>query len=149
MTEGKRPGGLTALAVINFIFCGLGVLEFFSLTMLLFRDKIPGEEARQQMQEAVDLMGGEQMVILFGCLSIVSTILLLLAGIGYIKQKRVMGRYIGSFYGCYGVIVTVAATFSQVGEAGGGFTLMTVFGLIYPVLTLILLNTIFRDDLVN
>ena len=27
MSEGKRPGGLTALAVLNFIFGGLGILR--------------------------------------------------------------------------------------------------------------------------
>jgi len=32
---------------------------------------------------------------------------------------------------------------------GGGFNLGTVIGLIYPVLTLILVNTTFREDLVN
>jgi hypothetical protein len=32
---------------------------------------------------------------------------------------------------------------------GGSFGIGTIIGLIYPVLTLILVNTAFKDDLVN
>ena len=31
MSEGKRPGGLTALAVLNFIFGGLGAIGALGL----------------------------------------------------------------------------------------------------------------------
>ena len=31
MAEGKRPGGLTALAVLNFVFGGLGALGILAL----------------------------------------------------------------------------------------------------------------------
>jgi hypothetical protein len=34
-------------------------------------------------------------------------------------------------------------------DAGGGFNLGTILGLVYPVITLFLLNTTFKEDFVN
>ena len=82
-------------------------------------------------------------------MTIVSSLLLLLSGIGYIKQKRVMGRYLGSTYGIVNILNSIVSGFFFAKELGGGFNLGTVIGLIYPVLTLILVNTTFREDLVN
>jgi len=34
-------------------------------------------------------------------------------------------------------------------ELGGGFNIGTIIGLIYPIVTLVLINTTFKDDLTN
>jgi hypothetical protein len=89
------------------------------------------------------------MFILIFALSLVTSVLQLLSGIGYLKQKKVMGRMIGNIYAIISIINSIVSGIMFAPEIGGGFNIMTIVGLIYPVLTLILLNTTFKDDLTN
>ena len=73
-----------------------------------------------------------------------SAALLIVSGVGYIGQKRVLGRMMGNFYG-----ITSIANNGLTLANGGEFSFFIIIGLIYPVLTLILLNTTFKEDLVN
>ena len=152
MSEGKRPGGLTALAVLNFIFSGfnlLGVLGMAAMIALL--GMVPTEQmepaARQQFEALQDM--GMGVLMLGFILSSISCALLLVSGIGYIKQKRVMGRILGSTYAIIAILSSVVTGFMFGAEAGGGFGIGTIIGLVYPILTLVLLNTTFKDDLTN
>jgi hypothetical protein len=151
MTEGKRPGGLTALAVINFVFVGLGLIgvlmlaAFFAFIGMLPTDEMP-EEQRAQI-EAFQNMGLPVFILSF-VLSIVSSVLLLVSGIGYLKQKKIMGRMVGNTYAVVSIVSSVVSGMMFAAELGGGFNIGTIIGLIYPVVTLILLNTTFRDDLI-
>jgi len=93
---------------------------------------------------------GIPMFIFILVLSVVSAVLLLLSGIGYLKQKKVMGRLLGNLYAVINIISSIiSGILIDDPEIGGGFNLMTIAGLIYPVLTLILINTTFKDDLTN
>lgn len=151
MTEGKRPGGLTALAVINFVFVGLGLIgvlmlaAFFAFIGMIPTDEMP-EEQRAQI-EALQNMGLPVFILSF-VLSIVSSVLLLVSGIGYLKQKKIMGRMVGNTYAVVSIVSSVITGMMFAAELGGGFNIGTIIGLIYPVVTLILLNTTFRDDLI-
>jgi hypothetical protein len=154
MNEEKRPGGLTALAVFNFIFSGLNLIGLLGWIVILF--VIIGIIPTEQMNEIQKTqMGafenlGIPMFIFILVLSIVSGILLLLSGIGYLKQKKVMGRLLGNLYAIINIISSIiSGILIDDPEIGGGFNLMTIAGLIYPVLTLILINTTFKDDLTN
>ncbi len=149
MTDGKRPGGLTALAVINFIFSGLGVITVMGLAVLFFAGAIPDEEARLALEEAVAAIGGQSMLVVSLVLNLITMVLLILSGIGYLKQKRFLGRTLGNGYALVSVIGSVIGMFLTPEEMGGGLNLGVVFGLLYPVLTLFLLNTTFKEDLVN
>jgi hypothetical protein len=61
-----------------------------------------------------------------------------------------MGWGLGNFYAIISIINNIASIFIFTSEMeGGGFRITTIIGLIYPVLTLILLNTTFKDDLTN
>ena len=152
MNEGKRPGGLTALAVINFVFCGwgfiglLGLVAFFALIGKIPTDDM--QEAQRAQIEAFQNMGLSVFVLIFA-LSITSNVLLLISGIGYLKQKKVMGWMIGNAYAILSIVSSIVAGVMFASELGGGFNIGTIIGLIYPVITLILLNTTFKDDLVN
>ncbi len=152
MSAEKRPGGLTALAVLNFVFSGFGFLSLLGfIAMFAFINMVPTDnmDANAKAQiEAMQNMGAWIFIVIF-VMTIVSSLLLLLSGIGYIKQKRVMGRYLGSTYGIVNILNSIVSGFFFAKELGGGFNLGTVIGLIYPVLTLILVNTTFREDLVN
>lgn len=146
MAEGKRPGGLTALAVLNFVFGGLSAIGILGLVALVaVVDAATGGEVSGAAAEGLAEAGvsGVNLLVLI-VLSIASCVLLIISGVGYIKQKRVMGRTMGSLYGILALVSTVFTLVS-----GGDFELGEIIGLIYPVLTLIMVNTTFKDDLVN
>lgn len=137
MADGKRPGGLTALAVLNFVFGGIGALGVLAAAALF--------GAVNQVSEGalVDEMGAGVGMFQF-ILMALSAALLIVSGVGYIGQKRVLGRMMGNFYG----ITSIANNGLSLAN-GGEFSFFIIIGLIYPVLTLILLNTTFKEDLVN
>ena len=152
MNEGKRPGGLTALAVINFVFSGwrliglLGLAAFFAFVGKIPTDEM--DEAQKAQIEAFQDMGVPVFVFIFA-LTIIISVLLLLSGIGYLKQKKVLGRMMGNTYAVVAIVSSVISGMKFAPELGGGFNIGTMIGLIYPVITLILLNTTFKDDLTN
>ena len=152
MNQEKRPGGLTALAVINFIVSGwslIGLIIMFGL--FAFIGKLPTDnmqEAQKVQIEAFQNMGIPVFIFIL-ILSLVSSVLLLLAGIGYLQQKKFLGRTIGNLYGVISIISSVVSGILFSSDLGGGFNLGAMIGLIYPLLTLILLNTTFKEDLTN
>jgi hypothetical protein len=152
MTEGKRPGGLTALAVINLVFAGLGVVQLLGLAVLFaFIGKIPTDdmqEAQKAQLEAFQNLGLPVFIFIFA-LTIISSVLLLVSGIGYLKQKKFLGRMIGNTYSVISIVSSVISGIMFAPELGGGFSIGTMIGLVYPVVTLILVNTTFKDDLIN
>lgn len=152
MSEGKRPGGLTALAVLNFVFTFITLLSVLGLAVFFaFIDKIPAEEMDQEVRRQIEALQnvGPALFIAIFVLSAVSCLLLLLSGIGYIKQKKVLGRGLGNVYGILAIVSSVVSGIMFDPEIGGGFNIGTLINLIYPLLTLILINTTFKDDLVN
>lgn len=137
MSRDKRPGGLTALAVLNFVFGGLGVLGLLALWALIsMADAITAGEASASSGAGV----------LYGALALgtLSVALLITSAVGYLGQKKFLGRSMGTAYAVVAVLGSVLNL-----ATGQPFGIGTVIGLVYPVLTLILLNTTFKDDLVN
>lgn len=151
MTEGKRPGGLTALAVINFVFAGQGFIGLLGLAAFFaLRGRIPTDEMQEAQKAQIEAFQnlGVPMFIFIFALAIVTSVLLLVSGIGYLKQKKFMGRMIGNTYALVAIVNSVVSGRTLASELGGGFNIGTMIGLIYPVVTLILLNTTFKDDLI-
>ena len=105
-------------------------------------------EVQKIQMEAFQKLGIPVFIFAF-TLSLVSSVLLLLSGIGYLKQKKFLGRTLGNIYAVIDIISSVVSGIMLAPETGGGFTIMTMVGLIYPILTLILLNTTFKEDLTN
>jgi hypothetical protein len=134
----KRPGGLTALAVLNFVFGGLGAIFLLGLIALITAaDKVSGGE--------VSKAPGAGQVYLVIALAVVSVILMITAGVGYIQQKKFLGKTLGNAYG----VLALGRTALEIALLDAGFGVGTIIGLIYPVLTLILLNTTFKDDFIR
>jgi hypothetical protein len=133
-----RPGGLTALAVLNFIFGGLGLLGLLALVALL---GLMGNELKKATKQEIPQAEILYVLILLG---VIQSTLLVVSGVGYLGQKRFLGKVMGSIYGIIGLAGTGVsiATMKQ-------FDIGTIIGLIYPVLTLVLLNTTFKDDFPN
>lgn len=155
MSEGKRPGGLTALAVLNFVFGGFGALGLLAMAALLaFIGAVAdsgseGQEAANEIARTWEEIGlGLFYAVL--ALSAVSTILMIASGVGYLQQKKFLGRTLGNGYAVTSILSSlIMALGVQDPEVGGGFNIGTIVGLVYPALTLILLNTTFKEDFIR
>lgn len=133
----KRPGGLTALAVLNFVFAGLGTLALLALFAML------GAAETGAAAAEIEISTGILWALIL--LGFVRMGLMIAAGVGYLGQKRFLGRTLGNAYAIMSLLDTVLG----IALIEAGFTIGTIIGLIYPVLTLFLLNSTFKDDLVN
>jgi hypothetical protein len=126
MNQEKRPSGLTALAVINFVFSGWGLIGLLGLAaMFAFIGQIPTDnmnETQRAQIEAFQNMGIPVFIFIF-VLSIISSVLLLLSGIGYIKQKKIMGRWLGNAYGIISIISSVVSGLMLPSEMKGDVSL--------------------------
>ncbi len=140
MSDGQRPGGLTALAVLNFVFGGLGAIGLLALFALLGAAE---SATGGQFSTEVSKQPGSGLVMLNLALALATVVLLIVSGIGYLGLKRMLGRTMGNMY----ALVSLAS--SGLGIMVSGFGFGTIIGLIYPVLTLALINGTFKDDLVR
>jgi hypothetical protein len=142
--EGKRPGGLTALAVLNFVFGGLGVLGILALVALLSLASAVVSEASGGTA-SVSSAPGAGIVYLLIALSIVQVILMIVSGVGYLQLKKFLGRTLGNAY----AVVSILGSVLGIALAHTGFGFSTIIGLVYPILTLFLLNVTFKDAFVK
>ena len=166
--SGKRPGGLTALAVINFILGGLVLLSIPGLYMGKFGVEMQEKELNRQLQEDPNVAQNEKWikakeknesdketladpkVKIFTFITVLPGSLLIISGIGYLKQKKMLGRIMGSLYAVISIILgilEIVLIYNK--DTKSEFSLLNLIGFIYPVLTLFLLNVTFKDDLVE
>jgi hypothetical protein len=142
MSDGRRPGGLTVLAVLNFVFGCFGVIGIIGLVGIL---AVADAETRAEFTRALGSEPGSGTLALRLLLEVAAVGLMLAAGVGYLGMRRFLGRTIGNAY----------ATLSLVGTAlvlamsAAAVNLGVLIGVTYPIVTLILLNTTFKDDLVR
>ena len=156
MSEGKRPGGLTALAVLNFVFGGFGVIGILALwavyalvtaaakTVVTAAAGTAGAQDVANAANAINQQSGA-LILISLILLVVSVTLLIVSGVGYLGQKKFLGQKLGSIYG----VVSIAQTVLSILFLKSGFGIGTIIGLTYPILTLVLLNNTFKDDFVN
>ena len=79
--------------------------------------------------------------------SVIAGILLLLAGIGYLKLKKVLGWVMGNAYAAVIILHTIISLILTPASRGGAVSL--TISLAYPVITLILINFVYKKNLVN
>jgi hypothetical protein len=144
---GQRPGGLTALAVLNFIFGGFGLIGslvyFLGISALKMAGDGMGELAAKH-GGTVNYTGPSiTMAYIHVLLMLLGGIFLIVSGVGFIGQKRFSGKTIGTIYG----LVSIAGT--VVGIMTYGFGPFAIVGIIYPVLILIMENVTYKNHLVN
>jgi hypothetical protein len=146
---------LTALAVIKFILGGLYAITAIGFAVLFpflgtVLEENSGEIPPQQMAQ-IEAMNevGVPLFIVIALISLATAVLLIASGVGYLKLRKFLGRTLGNSSAVVGVIYAVAAAMLLPAELGGGFNIAAIINLIYPVLTLILLNTTFKEDFVN
>ena len=129
-----------ALAICNFLFAGLYALNVLGLVVVLTM-------APQRGRTPAGLPS-ELILVAMLAFAVIGMILLVASGIGYLMTKRFLGRILGTIYG---VLALASSIFAIVAykNAGGDVGLLNLVGVIYPVLTIVLLNTTFRNDFVN
>jgi len=135
MAASSRPGGLTALAVFNFLF-GAGALLNAVGTAIDNRGGSRGDGFGD--------LPSQQVLMALTVFHVIEGALLIVSGVGYLREKWLLGRVLGSIGGLVGVIVAVL-TMVLVRD----FNILTMMLLIYPLMTLVLLNTTFRHDFPN
>jgi drug/metabolite transporter (DMT)-like permease len=133
VSERHRPVGLTALAVLNFVLAGLSTISYAGLLTLLAEhgggpDRIPP-----------DAPGAGSVYFVFFA-GLVCAALLIASGVGYLKQHDLLGRTLGNAY----APVALANAVYELAILREGFGLATVINAVYPVVTLILLNAVFK-----
>lgn len=139
MSKGKRPGGLTALAVINFVFGGFGCLVISGLVALMDAANTITEGAAGT--EVASASSG--MFNVYIILTVATVALLIISGVGYLGLKKTLGFKMGNLYAIASILSSV------LGIVLLGFATSSLIGFIYPALTLVLLNTTFKKDFVN
>jgi len=166
---GVRPGGLTALAVINFV---LAVMELISgaftatspATMpfaVAQSEKNLAAESRpekrdelarkvEQLKETNEVIQKNSgLVMLSGGVEAFLGLLLVIAGIGYLKLRRFLGRTVGLAYAIIAVCWGIAAILYVQKHMDHNPGIFALIGFIYPAVTLFALLVTFRDDFVN
>jgi hypothetical protein len=137
--SGTRPGGLTALAVLNFVFGGIkAILTLLAIGFIFDADRRSGGEVGRALAEQ-----NQALLWIGALLSISTTLLLIVSGVGYLKQKRFMGRTLGNLYAVFSLAD------SGLSLANNANLMWTLIFAIYPLLTLMLLNTTFKEDRTN
>ena len=151
MEKTKRPGVLTALAVINFIIAFLYiVITGLTAVSLVFINSIPLDnlgEAEAARIEAIGQLSAGESVFMVGP-TLIAGILLLLAGIGYLKQKKTLGWVMGNAYAAVMILQTIISPIILPPALKGG-TVSIIIALAYPIITLILINFVYKKNLVH
>jgi hypothetical protein len=166
---GVRPGGLTALAVINFVWAalelmsGAGQLAAPALMPMAIAeaeraasretDAPKREKLEMDLQHAKDaqrvMQQHREVLMLRGSVFVLLGILLIISGIGYLKLRRFLGRNVGLAYATLAVawgIAEILYVQKQTDESPGIFSLIAF---IVPAVTFFALLVTFRDDFVN
>jgi hypothetical protein len=142
----KRPGGLTALAILNFVFGGFNfiggvVMALFSLLFSAGAAAVsnsPSADPNLKAEVAKVAATGTGILWLVTLVCLVVCGMLIVSGVGYLKMKKFVYT-IGNAYAIVGIVYTV------LGLAFMGTTVFgAIIGIAYPVVTLALLNTKFK-----
>jgi len=141
-TPARRPAGLTALAAMNFIFAAIfGLSALSGLVVLGTRGGLePGREAAA-LHKTAEVMAVIGPWLLAG--GLITALLLLLSGFGYLHQRLVQGRYLGNAY----AILALALLATTIHSGHHPYSAFTFTPLVYPLVTLALINVFFRDRL--
>ncbi len=156
----KRPGGLTALAIINFVLGGLATIGVISILVMgingeailaamekaLEQANDPNrEQSLKPLRALVEATSDPIKLTIAVLLSIAVAGLLIVSGLGYLKQQRFRGRTLGNAY----AIIALASLGYTMSMMGMQFGIMNLLDVIYPVVTLCMVNLTFKDDLVK
>jgi hypothetical protein len=136
-----RPFGLVLLTALNLGFglynLGAAVQLGLALALKLDPSRPPGFDPGI----AVGLMALPLWFVVYAMIaSVIKAVLLFVSGIGYFNFKRVLGRGVGNAYAIVSLVDSAVVVVGLPYGISGG----TVIGILYPVFTLLALNTMFK-----
>jgi hypothetical protein len=151
----KTPPELLAMAVLNFVFGGLGLAGAAWTVIVMSTGFNPFLVGRMQgrpppaaFAHLIEMMTPTPTYVwVTGLPGLLASVLLIVSGFGYLRQKRVLGRGLAHAY-VIASLVTVAAGLCLAGP-GSMIGLMLIPGLTYPVITLVMLNRSLRKYFVS
>jgi len=149
-----RPGGLTALSVLNGFFAlsvGGATISRFVVSyklMDVLENGLPGGKwrGRNYYQKLLDEGLTPLDLQILGVMGLIATVLLLVSIWGFLKQNNVLGRWLGTIGGvalaCFSVfsILWLPQDFLR----GSGLSIARQ--MFYPVFLIFMLHVIFRRD---
>ena len=154
----RRPGGLTALAIINFVYAGLVGLSLISIiimglngdAMIALMEKglendPDAEQNLNTIRTYVEAVSDPVNLTIGILLGVAVGGLLIISGLGYLKQQRFRGRTLGNIF----AILMLASLAFSLYRLKIEFGILNMLDIIYPALTLFLVNVTFKDDLVK
>lgn len=152
LPRSDRPGALVALAVLNFVFGGgtlLGALINFAQLpagggMPAWDQSLMNAPPPPGLAKFLEWMTPTpEYLWATSLLGLIAGVLMVLSGIGYLRQKKFLGRTLGNAFAVVAIIgVVVGLSLSKL-----GFFLIP--GMAYPVITLVMVNTTLRKDFIN
>ena len=152
MSDSARPSGLTAMAILNFVFGAFLLLQVPAMVLLIAMSEgaLPGRRSEEH-RAALELVeaGGKPLIVAVTVLYGLTGLVLILAGFGYLKTRRFLGRMLGNLYVVLAITLSLAWGIGTASTRAGGFNLGLVLNLVYPLITVVLINRTFREDLVN
>ena len=125
-----RPVGLTVLAVFNFVVGAIGAMALFGLAMTQgWITKLTGDQ----------IIDWRHYLMMF--MRLATVLLAFASGVGYLAQEWMSGWLCGNAYALVSILnaILYAVLLHE-------FDSSSLFWLVYPVLTLFLLNFGFRRN---
>lgn len=148
MSESTRPGGLTALAVLHFVFGGKRIADTLGfVAMRSLRDQMDDRKPRE-IADALAAVDATAFTTV-SMLAVLTGLAMIAAGVGCLKLRARLGRRLGTIAALATIGVTIAYAMLLRGTRAGDFTLLTIVQLLFPLLTLFLLNVTFKDEFVR
>ena len=149
MSETTRPGGLTALAVLHFVFGGKRIADTVGFVVLRSRhDQMDDDKKPRELVDALAAVDATVFTTI-SVLAVLTGLATIAAGIGCLKLRARLGRRLGTVAALSMIGMTIAYAMLLRGTRAGDFTLLTVVQLLFPLLTLFLLNVTFKDEFVR
>jgi hypothetical protein len=139
----QRPGALTALAVINFILSAFGVATVISCLFALKARFDPGSLPAEVDKDYVAMLAALPLWTIYTLLvaAVLKTGLWIASGVGYLQLRKVLGWGLGNAY----AVVSLAETGIVLAGLPYGFQSRMAIAMLYPLITLLLLNRTFKD----
>lgn len=130
----QRPGGVTVLAIINFLGFAISLLTLLWEIYSYFTSEVAGEGTSYSSMSAY--------FVIQGC-NVALCLLLVITGIGLIGCRKLIGRHFTTAL----FLVSLAKAIAVVNLAPEEFNLFTVALVVWPLVAAVLVNTVFTDDL--
>jgi hypothetical protein len=139
------------MAVLSFVGAAFNLLQIAGLGFMIYAKshpdivkQIPDQQQRDRMAEAIEatprwyLHTGIAVDLGF-------VALLIVVGMGYLALKRRQGWLLGNVW----AVSSIAVSALQLIFLHAPFGIMTFVNFLFPLVTLLALNTTFRQDFVN